>query len=62
LAFYYRFYTGRNAFPVRVASAQVIAIVILIAIIALAIKNKVRFIKKTDIKVKEEGEVGEGKQ
>jgi len=38
--------------------AQVIAIVILIVIIALAVKNKVSFVKKTDIVEKEEEEVG----
>ncbi len=42
--------------------AQVIAIGILIAIIAFAVKNKVSFTKKTDIVKKEEGEVGDGKQ
>ncbi|MDD4924466.1 MAG: prolipoprotein diacylglyceryl transferase [Dehalococcoidales bacterium] len=42
--------------------AQVIAIVILIVIIALAIKNKVGFVKKTDMVEKEEEEVGDGKQ
>ena len=38
--------------------AQVIAIVILIVIIALAVKNKVSFVKKTDMVEKEEEEVG----
>lgn len=56
--FFIDFIREGTPFMFGLHQAQVIAIAILIAVIALAIKNKISFVKNTDTVEKEEGEVG----